>query len=222
MKVTAILPMRAGSQRVKSKNERIINGKCLFEYAIETLLSAERVGTILINTDIVSVKNKYSNNHSIRLIERSDHLTGNCNINNVIAETLNYSNEELYIQVHATNPLLKPETLDSAINIYLENQKNHDSLFGVTRVQKRFWSKNCVPINHNIGDEPTTQNLEPLYEENSCFYIFTKKTFLKTKNRIGINPMVFEISKLESWDIDDEEDICIVSALSKYIKNDQI
>lgn len=205
-KVTAILPMRAGSQRVKGKNERRINNKFLYEYIVGSILNADRVSNIIINTDIESVNEKYSSNNKINIIERSNRLTGNCNMNDVIAKTLEKIEYDMFIQVHATNPMLKSETIDRAIELFIQNQKNFDSLFGVTKVQKRFWKKDGSPINHKIGDEPTTQNLEPYFEENSCLYIFTRNSFYRNKNRIGTKPYLFEISKIEAWDIDEEED----------------
>ena len=48
--------------------------------------------------------------------------------------------------------------------------------------------------------------LEPVYEENSCFYIFSKKTNQLVKNRLGSNPMMFALDRLEAVDIDDIED----------------
>ena len=216
--INAILPMRAGSQRVKGKNERIINGKYLYEYIVDTLLHAKLVGNIIINTDITSVSNKYSENKKIIIIERSDHLTGNCNMNNVIDDTLKHTDKDIIIQVHATNPLLKKETIDNAIYTFIRNQKINDSLFGVTKVQKRFWSEDCTPINHNFEDEPTTQNLEPYFEENSCIYIFSQESFYKNKNRIGAKPYLFEISRVEAWDIDEEEDFEIAKILLSNIE----
>jgi len=204
--VTAILPMRSGSQRVIGKNERLINNKFLYEYIVDSLLNADRVSNIIINTDIESVKEKYSSNKKINIIERSNRLSGNCNMNDVIAHTLEKIGDDLFIQVHATNPMLKSKTIDRAIELFIQNQKNFDSLFSVTKVQKRFWKKDGSPINHKIDDEPTTQNLEPYFEENSCLYIFTRDSFYRNKNRIGNNPLLFEISKIEAWDIDEEED----------------
>ena len=115
--------MRAGSQRVKRKNERIINGKYLYEYIVETLLHAKFVEDIIVNTDITSVTDKYSNNKNISIIKRLDSLTGNCNMNDVITDTLKHSDKNVFIQVHATNPLLKKETINKAIKSFFENKK---------------------------------------------------------------------------------------------------
>ena len=54
--ITAIIPMRAGSQRVKNKNTRLVNGRHLFEYIIDTVLKLNEVNEILINTDIIPIK----------------------------------------------------------------------------------------------------------------------------------------------------------------------
>ena len=51
-----------------------------------------------------------------------------------------------------------------------------------------------------------TQDLEPIYHENSCFYIFSRETNQKIKNRLGSNPLMFSIDRLEAADIDDMED----------------
>ena len=119
----------------------------------------------------------------------------------------------MYIQVHATNPLFDLSTLENAINYYFNNNKKFDSLFSVTKIYKRFWYENGIPVNHNLENDPTTQDLIPYYEENSCFYLFTKQSFLKKNNRIGNKPKLFEISKDESWDIDDEADLLILEKL---------
>ena len=211
--IVVILPMRSGSQRVINKNSRIIKGKYLYEYIIDKLLSFSIISKIVINTDIESVHIKYHSNSKIKLIKRSENLRGNCDINLVISESINIIESDLFIQVHATNPLVSLSTLESAIIFYFSNYKKFDSLFSVTKIYKRFWHENATPVNHKINSEPTTQNLEPYLEENSCFYLFTKESFLKKNNRIGSNPKLYEISKEESWDVDEEDDLLILKKL---------
>ena len=212
-KIIALLPMRAGSQRVINKNTRKINGKYLYEFVLEKLIKSDLISLILINTDISQVKQKYHNNNKIRLIERSEKLKGNCDINLVIADSIKDFEADLFIQTHVTNPLYKLETLKRAIKYYFDNINTYDSLFSVTKIYKRFWYEGAIPVNHQIESEPTTQNLTPYFEENSCFYLFSKNSFLKKNNRIGDKPKLFEIPKEESWDIDEEEDLIILEKL---------
>ena len=214
-KITAILPMRAGSKRIKNKNIRLINKKLLYEYILNTLIKSKYINKIIINSDIQKKFFRKIKNSKVIYLERKKSLRGNCNMNDVISETIKNCDDEFYIQTHATNPLLNYKTIDNAISFYIKNKNKYDSIFSVTKIQKRLWNLNQKPINHKINDEPTTQNLIKIFEENSCFYIFSKKSFLKKNNRIGVKPKMFEISKFESLDIDEEIDINIAKIMTQ-------
>ena len=203
----AILPLRKNSKRLKNKNIKKINGKLLYLFILEKLIKSKLIKKIILTTDY---KIKYSHKKLI-VIKRPKKLVGNCNMNLVIKDVLNKFDHNEFIQVHATSPLLKKTTIEKGIQFYKKN--NFDSLFSVTKIQKRFWNDKNKPYNHILTNSPTTQSLKILFEENSGFYIFNRKTFLKKNNRIGSNPKLFEISKKESIDIDDSEDFEIVKKI---------
>ena len=113
---------------------------------------------------------------------------------------------DYYLQTHSTNPLLRPETLQAAVSAFLNRVPEYDSLFGVTRLQTRLWDQLGRPINHNPQVLLRTQDLPPTYEENSCVYIFNRRTLLARRNRLGERPLMFEIPAIEAWDIDEELD----------------
>ena len=81
-----------------------------------------------------------------------------------------------------------------------------DSLFSVTRLQTRLYDSKGKAINHDPSVLLQTQDLPPVYEENSCIYLFTAESLRKNKTRIGANPILFETNPEESWDIDEEID----------------
>jgi CMP-N-acetylneuraminic acid synthetase len=83
----------------------------------------------------------------------------------------------------------------------------------VTRIQTRLWSEDGKPLNHNHKELLRTQDLPPVYEENSCIYLFNRRILLESKNRLGERPRLFEIDPSEAWDIDDELDMAIVESL---------
>ena len=209
--VTAIVPIRSGSQRVKHKNMYKINGQPLYTYIIQTLKNCRTINRIVINTDYGLLREVYHQDESIDFVDRDEGLRGNCDINLVIKSTLNNFEGEHFLQTHVTNPLLSQKTIETSMDYYCRSLEVYDSLFSVTKIQKRFWSATAEPINHAIGDEPTTQNLEPFFEENSCLYLFSRTSFFKQNTRIGLKPKMYEIPKNESWDIDDEDDMQIVS-----------
>jgi CMP-N-acetylneuraminic acid synthetase len=122
---------------------------------------------------------------------------------------------DFYLQTHSTNPLLKTETVSRAIQSLFTNYPNYDSLFSVTRWQTRLYFQDGRAINHNPLELIQTQDLPPVYEENSCLYLFTRENLAKKHHRIGDKPLMFEIDKAEAWDIDEELDFEMTDFLMK-------
>jgi glucose 1-dehydrogenase len=126
---------------------------------------------------------------------------------------------DYFIQTHTTNPLLSTKTLDNCIQQYISNKNDYDSLFSVKKHQTRLYTKRSsiiTALNHNPDELLPTQNLEPLYEENSCIYIFTKETLFKKHHRIGYKPYMYVMDDIESSDIDTETDFLIAKAIHLY------
>jgi CMP-N-acetylneuraminic acid synthetase len=113
------------------------------------------------------------------------------------------------VQTHSTNPLLSAETVHKAVDFFLKNYPIYDSLFTVTRLQTRLWDILARAVNHNPNILLRTQDLPPIFEENSCLYIFNKETLQQRHNRIGNRPYLFEIPKQEAIDIDEEVDFVL-------------
>ena len=127
-----------------------------------------------------------------------------------------------YFQTHSTNPFLKLSTIKKAVKIYLEgiNEKKFDSIFSVNEINTRLYTQNIKPLNHNPSRLRKTQDLKPLYEENSNFYIFSGKSFMQNKHRIGKKPCTYIIkdNKIESMDIDDKYDMQLAKIISTNLK----
>lgn len=136
-------------------------------------------------------------------------------MNDVLMNTLNQIEADFYIQTHSTNPILSAETVQSAVDTFLANYPIYDSLFTVTRLQTRLWDGLARAVNHNPNILLRTQDLPPIYEENSCLYIFTKQILQQKHNRIGDRPYLFEMPAEEAQDIDVELDFRIAEFLFK-------
>jgi len=218
-KIIALLPMKGTSERVPNKNMKNFNGKPLYLAIVESLLSSKYIEKVVINTDSETIANDAKNNFgdNIIIIYRPIEIQGgDVSMNIIIDYDLNQLDGEYFLQTHSTNPLVKTETIDKAIEKYFDGLEKFDSLFGVTKVQTRFYDKDANPINHNPEELLRTQDLEPLYEENSNFYIFSKDSFEKAgKKRIGLKPQIFEVNKLEAVDIDEPEDFILAELLYK-------
>ena len=205
-KIIALVPMKAHSERVPNKNICDLAGKPLFHWIINALSKSRYLSEIVINTDSKEIAKNAKKNFNVIILERPDFLLGDMvSIQPLIEYDLSQTDGEYYLQTHSTNPLLKTETIDKAIETFFA-QKEHDALFSVTSVKTRFYWNDGTGINHNPKHLIRTQDLEPIYEENSCFYIFSKETNQKTKNRLGSKSLMFPIDRFEATDIDDLED----------------
>jgi len=92
-------------------------------------------------------------------------------------------------------------------------------LFGVTRLQIRLWDSEGKPINHDPEVLLRTQDLPPIYEENSCIYIFQRETLVERHNRLGYHPLMFDIPAVEAWDIDEKLDFVVAETLYRQLQS---
>ncbi len=214
-KIVALVPMRHVSVRVPGKNYRPLAGMPLYQHILTTLLACPEISQVVVDTDSpVVMEGCRQLFPSVVLIERPEHLRADTIPMN---EILMYDTErvpaDLYLQTHTTNPLLKAATVSRAIQTLLAQYPAYDSLFSVTRVQTRLWDQLGRAINHNPAILLRTQDLPPVFEENSCLYIFTRQTLQARRNRLGERPYLFEIDAAEARDIDEELDFLIAEFL---------
>lgn len=219
--IAALLPMKAHSERVPNKNFRDFNGKPLFRWILETLLSIPDISEVIINTDARSVLAQHGlvDSARIRIRDRKAELCGDLvSMNRVLEDDVTNVPADVYVMTHTTNPLLSADTIKTALQRFEEAQRlgTADSLFSVNKFQTRFYRQDGTSVNHDLMNLIRTQDLIPWFEENSHLYIFTGKSFAKTNARIGERPALFETPKLESIDIDDQADWDLALAVARF------
>lgn len=218
------LPTRKGSQRVKSKNTRPfanIEGG-LLEHKLRQLLEVDLITTIVLSTndeDSVAIAKKLDpSGEKIEINIRPDSL---CTSNTLVEDFIKYIpsiiSQEHIFWVHATAPFIDASDYKSVLANYKQClDEGYDSLLSVTRFQKFLWSKEentIINCDRSINKWPNTQDLKPLYEINHAFYISSKQNYLKYNDRIGINPKLYELDHIKSFDIDWEDDFLIAEAI---------
>ena len=209
--------MRHHSQRVPGKNYRPLAGKPLFQHILETLKSVPEIDTVIVDTDsepvVDGVRRLFPD---VKLIARPEHLRADdVPMNDILLHDTAQVQADFYLQTHSTNPLLKAETISRGIKKFLAEYPKYDSLFSVTRLQTRLYWQDGRAINHNPLELLQTQDLPPVYEENSCIYLFTRENLERKKHRIGDSPLMFDIDADEAWDIDEELDFEIADFLMR-------
>ena len=217
-RVVALVPIKEESERVPGKNFRDFAGKPLYHHIVNTLDRTYAVDEIVIDTDSHRVLREAPGlSPKVKVIERPAELRGHeVSTNRLFGHDLTQVEADIFIQTHATNPLLRSETIAAALRAFVENEEQYDSLFGVNHYQSRFYRADGSPVNHDPEDLIPTQELDPVYEENSCIYVFTRESFARKQRRIGARPLMFPTPPMESVDIDDEFAFRLAELLALY------
>lgn len=214
MKIVALVPMKLNSERVRNKNIRKFdNGRPLCTYILDTLKNVNNIDEIYVYCSDEKIKEYIP--EEIIYLKRSNSLDqSTTKINEVLKAFAQDVDADYYVLTHATAPFITKETIEKGVEIIRNGE--YDSVFTVTKLQDFLWKDN-KPLNYSLDAIPRTQDLEPLYEETSGLYIYSKELILKEGRRIGYNPFLLEVSKIEALDIDTEDDFFISNAVSSKI-----
>ena len=223
MRIVALLPMKANSERVKGKNFRDFGGKPLFKWVLDTLLSVAEIDLIVINTDARHILAEHGliDNERILIRDRNEEICGDLiSMNLIIKDDIKNIDSDIYLMTHTTNPFLSRHSVEAAIEKFQIAVKSEgaDSLFTVNKVQDRFYDIDVQPINHDPANLIRTQDLDPWYQENSNLYLFSKESFYKTDARIGANPTMLVTAPYESTDIDTPDDWELGEVMVEYYR----
>lgn len=220
-KVVALLPMKANSERVRGKNFRMMAGKPLFKWVLDSLLGVSEISQVVINTDArhILAENGLVDTDRVLIRDRKPEICGDfVSMNLVLKDDIENVPADAYVMTHTTNPLLTSTTVKGCLDAYFAGVKSgkNDSLFTVTKHQTRFYKADGTAINHDPNNLIRTQDLDPYFEENSNLFLFSRDSFIKTNARIGKSPLLYEMTKTESVDIDDPETWDIAEALIRF------
>ena len=212
--VTALIPLKAHSERVRGKNVRPFCGRPLFHWILECLRDSNYVTQTVLDTDSEEIARDATANFDVRVLMRPSELRGDMvGITPLIEYDISQVDGEFFLQTHSCNPLLSHATIDAAIETFFASSQA-DSLFSVTALQKRFYWPDGRPVNHDPAHMLRTQDLPEIFEENSNIYIFSRRSFADNNHRIGARPIMFPMDAVEAIDIDTEADFRLAEAIA--------
>lgn len=224
MTMIAFLPCRAGSQRVPLKNTRPFadNPEGLVGLKLDQLLKAGAIDQVVLSSNdpvVIAIGEKRLGVAGGRLVidHRPDHLCSSAtSTDEVIAYVPQIVAAGDVLWTHVTSPFFDHEEYDAAVAAYgaARAAGSHDSLMGVTRLSTFLWNEDG-PINYDRTVEkwPRTQTLRPLFEVNSAIFIAPIESYRRRSDRIGDRPLLYEISKDKTVDIDWPDDFEIAERL---------
>lgn len=215
-KLTVVIPVRQGSQRVINKNFKPFAGKSLLEHKIEMIKRLD-VDNIVINTDsskAIEIAKKYN----IDFVEREPYYASSECTNSEYHEYLaKITNSENILVAQVTSPLVKEHTFIEAIDLFFNS--NCDSLMSIKTIKEFLWFNN-KPVNYELDYAPNSQDLPEYFHPTFGIVIAKRDTMIKDRNFICGNPYFYKISQNESIDIDTNEDFEYAEYLFKKLNSD--
>ena len=203
------MPIKLKNERCPGKNTRLLGNKPLLEYELDNLHKTRLIDSINVfcsSEEVVPFLPKY-----VEFIKRPIELDlPTSNFNQIFSAFMSVIDSDIYVYAHATAPFITVETMKECIEAVKSGK--YDSAFCAQKIQTFLW-KNGKPLNFDSNNLPRTQDLEPIYQETSGVYVFTKEVFVKYKRRVGINPFIKCVSVKEAVDIDNPEDFELAEAL---------
>lgn len=211
---TVIVPVRAGSTRVPGKNLRTFDtqdsdgGSSLLSWKLNQLLELFESDQVVLSTDW-SLAAAVGEKFQVRVHHRDPRLcTSDAPFDEVISDSASLVSSEHMIWAPVTSPFLGPKRIKEMLDFYLESSSHTqaEGLIAVSSLRSYFFLSNS-PINFPIGKgHVRTQELSPLSELNWAFSIRQTSAVLSNSYMFGLQPVLFEVTKLENLDIDDQLD----------------
>ena len=210
--------IKNNSERIKNKNFTKIGNLELWEHLILKLKDYD----VFIDTDSEKILNATKLLNWCNTYKRLDsHISfENYNPENIspvllmIERFLNnhvIDEDEIIVTPHVTSPFIKVETILDAC----KHMNKYESVQAATRHKEFGYYKN-MPINFSHEVVSKTQDLEPIFLGNGAFFIFTKRSFFKYKNRTAKNFYLYPLTFEESVEIDYPEDLELVKKIYKW------
>lgn len=205
MKLTAIIPVRAGSQRVKNKNIKPFANTTLLDIKIETLKKVQGIDDIIVSSDSQEML-KIAKEHDVNVHVRDEYFASNEVNNSDFMQNLSTIVDEGHIMYSpCTSPLLSSETITEIVSKYKNN--NLRNIVTVTTQKHHMWL-NGKPLNYDPSNAPNSQDLPDIYSINYGCCILSKDDLYKHKN-VVVEPTFHITNEIESIDIDTEFDFII-------------
>jgi N-acylneuraminate cytidylyltransferase len=208
----AFIPLRGGSKSIPLKNIKILYGKPLAQWVIDTANSCEYVDRVVVSTDSQIIADSVKN---CEIFWRSnqtstDTATSESALIEFCKNGFGIYSDDIVAFIQATSPLLTSEELCRGIDLVKTNK--FDSALSAVK-QKRFvWDKDARP-SYDLHKRPRRQDWDGYFVENGAFYISKVKDILFSKCRLSGSIGLIECSEESYYELDEPQDWNIIENL---------
>ena len=234
MNILITVCARGGSKGIPGKNIKLLNGKPLIEYTLNSakIFSKNHNSKIAISTDddkILSVCNSFGIHTNYRRpIELSTDTAGKVDtINDILLFEEKEKNikYDFILDLDVTSPLRTQLDLNEAFE-NLQNDKNALNIFSVNIANKNPYF-NMVEKKEDgyfelskKGEYLTRQSTDPVFELNASFYIYRRQFFSNEIKKVVNERSLIHLMKHICFDLDHPNDFEFMNFLLENNKID--
>ena len=231
LEILAIVPARGGSKGIPRKNIKLLNSKPLLAHTADAALDSRFITRRILSTEDLEIS-KIGADYGLEVpFMRPSGLSGDFSSSlEVFQFTLNELEAsegyvpDLVVILQPTSPLRTSTHIDEAIEQYLN--ADADSLVSIMKIPHNMspfsaMKKDDYGYLHSLVATNELQNQrqnKPIYfaRNGAAIYITTPRNIVTNNSLFGKKIVGYEMSKLDSIDIDDEEDWSIAEALLEW------
>lgn len=213
-KLTAVVPVRAGSQRVKNKNTKPFADSNLLKIKLETLKKISMIDNIVVNSDSDEMLD-IALSYGVSTHKREEYYASSeCDNSEFFKHIAETTDTDYIMCSHVTSPLISAETYFSCVDKFMNS--NIENLVTVCDVKHHMWLDG-KPLNYNPSESPNSQDLPDIVGLTYGISILGKDDMIKHKNVVTDNPYFYRLDEIESIDIDTEFDFMIAEYVYKKV-----
>ena len=226
MEIISIIPARGGSKGIPMKNLKLINGKPLLYYSINSSLNSKYISRTIVSSDHEKIL-KIAKKLGAEIISRPKKFsTDNATTESVISHSIEFLEKkekyhpDIIVLLQNTSPLRNSKHIDEAIKLFLK--KKYDSLLSCYPSHMFLWKKQNgtgAPLNYDPKYRPMRQRFNNQFIENGAIYITKFSSFKKSKCRVSGKIGLYEMPKELSIDIDTRDDLKKINKMKKFFTN---
>ncbi len=230
MKILAIIPARGGSKGIPHKNIADVAGKPLIYYSIDLGLQAIQKGLIdrcIVSTDDDEIASVARNlGAEVPFMRPPEISTDTSKSVDFILHAIDYfeRQNEFYdavLLLQPTSPLRSLQDVENIIKLF-ENG-DQDSLISVYREDHvhemvSYYDHDGIgiPLNEGHNQGGRRQEHKSIFVRNGAFYLTRAKYIVEEKKVFSERPLLYEMSKAKSVNLDCMEDLELLRAVMPF------
>ena len=206
MKIAAFLPAKGNSERIPSKNLKLLNGKPLFLHTLEKICACDFIDEVYLDSDSDEILN-YAPYLRYKPLKRSANLANNkTDGHQLFYNEISQIDADIYIQILCTSPFISAETIKKGVDILMENVQ-YDSAVLMKKEKEYLW-KDGHPL-YNQFHIPNSGSLPDTIIESMGLYIVRSEVAHNMRMRYGKNVYMLTADSIETVDVNypDEFDL---------------